>query len=172
MIGGEPEIVEALEPCFAAMGRTVVRQGGAGAGQHAKMVNQTLVAANMIGVCEALLYAYRAGLDLDAVLESVASGAAGSWSLSNLAPRAIAGNFEPGFFVDHIVKDLGIALVEAERMNLALPGLALAQQLYVALRAQGHGASGTHALVLALASLSGIDWEGRAQGSAPPAHGS
>jgi 3-hydroxyisobutyrate dehydrogenase len=122
------------------------------------MVNQTLVAANMIGVCEALLYAHRAGLDLDAVLESVASGAAGSWSLSNLGPRIIAGNFEPGFFVDHFVKDMGIALAEAERMGIGLPGLALAHQLYVALQAQGHGSSGTHALALALASLSNVDW--------------
>jgi len=167
MIGGEPEVVEALQPCFAAMGRTIVHQGPAGAGQHAKMVNQTLVASNMIGVCEALLYAYRAGLDLDAVLESVASGAAGSWSLSNLGPRIIAGNFEPGFFVDHIVKDMGIALAEAERMGIALPGLALAHQLYVALQAQGHGTSGTHALVLALASLSHVDWGARAAETAP-----
>jgi 3-hydroxyisobutyrate dehydrogenase len=149
------------------MGRTIVHQGPAGAGQHAKMVNQTLVASTMIGVCEALLYAYRAGLDLDAVLESVASGAASSWSLSNLGPRIIADNFEPGFFVDHIVKDLGIALAEAERMGIALPGLALAHQLYVALQAQGHGSSGTHALMLALASLSRVDWGARATEATP-----
>lgn len=164
MIGGEPEIVEALQPCFAALGRTIVHHGPAGAGQHAKMVNQTLVATCMIGVCEALLYAHRAGLDLEAVLESVASGAAGSWSLSNYGPRMIAGNFAPGFFVDHFVKDMGIALAEAERMGLALPGLALAHQLYVALQAQGHGSSGTHSLVLALASLSNVDWSARAAG--------
>jgi 3-hydroxyisobutyrate dehydrogenase len=167
MVGGEAEIVEVLQPCFAAMGRTIVHQGPAGAGQHAKMVNQTLVASTMIGVCEALLYAYRAGLDLDAVLESVASGAASSWSLSNLGPRIIADNFEPGFFVDHIVKDLGIALAEAERMGIALPGLALAHQLYVALQAQGHGSSGTHALMLALASLSRVDWGARATEATP-----
>jgi 3-hydroxyisobutyrate dehydrogenase len=167
MVGGEAEIVEVLRPCFAAMGRTIVHQGPAGAGQHAKMVNQTLVASTMIGVCEALLYAYRAGLDLDAVLESVASGAASSWSLSNLGPRIIADNFEPGFFVDHIVKDLGIALAEAERMGIALPGLALAHQLYVALQAQGHGSSGTHALMLALASLSRVDWGARATEATP-----
>lgn len=158
MIGGEPDVVEALQPCFSALGRTIVRHGGAGAGQHAKVVNQTLVAGCMVGVCEALLYAHRAGLDLEAVLESVASGAAGSWSLSNLAPRAIAGNFEPGFYVDHFVKDMGIALTEAQRMGIALPGLALARQLYVALQAQGHGQAGTQALVLALASLSGVEW--------------
>jgi len=158
MIGGDAEIVAALHTCFERMGRTIVHQGGAGAGQHAKLVNQTLVAANMVGVCEALLYAYRAGLDLETVLESVASGAAGSWSLSNLAPRIIAGNFAPGFYVDHFVKDMGIALDEAQRMGIAMPGLALARQLYVALQGQGHGRSGTQALLLALASLSGIEW--------------
>jgi 3-hydroxyisobutyrate dehydrogenase len=158
MIGGEPDVVEALQPCFAAMGRTIVHQGGAGAGQHAKVVNQTLVAGTMVGVCEALLYAHRAGLDLETVLESVASGAAGSWALSNLAPRAIAGNFAPGFYVDHFVKDMGIALAEAQRMGIALPGLALVHQLYVALQAQGHGRAGTQALVLALASISDVAW--------------
>jgi 3-hydroxyisobutyrate dehydrogenase len=115
----------------------------------------------MVGVCEALLYAYRAGLDLDAVLASVSGGAAGSWSLSNLAPRMIANNMAPGFYVNHFVKDMGIALAEASRMRLSLPGLALAHQLYVALQAQGGGANGTQALVRALASLSGVDWEQR-----------
>ena len=161
MIGGDAAAVEALRPCWEAMGKTIVHQGGPGAGQHTKMVNQTLIATNMIGVCEALLYAYRAGLDLNTVMQSVASGAAGSWSLSNLGPRIINGNFDPGFFVEHFIKDMGIALAEAKRMNLALPGLALAHQLYVALAAQGHARDGTHALQLALASLSGIDWEKR-----------
>jgi 3-hydroxyisobutyrate dehydrogenase len=158
MVGGDPEVVEALRPCLELMGRNVVHQGGPGAGQHAKMVNQVLIASNMIGVCEGLLYAHRAGLDLEKVLASVASGAAGSWSLSNLGPRIIARNFEPGFYVEHFIKDMGIALAEAERMGLALPGLALAKQLYVALAAQGHGRAGSHALALALASLSGVDW--------------
>ena len=163
MVGGPREAVDAVMPCFQAMGTTIVHQGGPGAGQHTKMVNQTLIASNMVGVCEALLYAYRSGLDLETVLQSVASGAAGSWSLSNLAPRIIANNFEPGFFVEHFIKDMGIALDEAKRMNLALPGLALAHQLYMALQAQGHGRDGTHALELALASLSGIDWRNRAR---------
>jgi 3-hydroxyisobutyrate dehydrogenase len=125
------------------------------------MVNQTLIASGMIGVCEALLYGYRAGLDLPTVMQSVASGAAGSWSLSNLGPRIIDGNFDPGFFVEHFIKDMGIALAEAERMRLSLPGLALAHQLYLALAAQGHARDGTHALQLALASLSGVDWRKR-----------
>ncbi len=161
MIGGDAEVVEALAPCWNAMGKTVVHQGGAGAGQHTKMVNQTLIATNMIGVCEALLYAHCAGLDLPTVLQSVGSGAAGSWSLSNLGPRIMDNNFDPGFFVEHFIKDMGIALDEAKRMNLALPGLALAHQLYLALQAQGHGRDGTHALQLALASMSGIDWKKR-----------
>ncbi|APW59608.1 NAD(P)-dependent oxidoreductase [Paludisphaera borealis] len=161
MIGGEPEVVDALRPLFDAMGKTIVRQGGPGAGQHTKMVNQVLIAANMIGVCEALLYGYKAGLDLETVMQSVASGAAGSWSLSNLGPRMIADNFEPGFFVEHFLKDMGIALAESRRMNLALPGLALAEQLYRAVAAQGYDRKGTHALLLALASLSNIDWKNR-----------
>ena len=165
MIGGERQAVDALEVCWNAMGKTVVYQGGPGAGQHTKMVNQTLIATNMIGVCEALLYGYKAGLDLDTVMQSVASGAAGSWSLSNLAPRIIANNFDPGFFVEHFIKDMGIALAESKRMGLAMPGLALAHQLYLALAAQGHSRDGTHALELALASMSGIDWTTSGSGS-------
>jgi 3-hydroxyisobutyrate dehydrogenase len=159
MVGGDPEPVERVRPLLETMGKTIVRQGGPGAGQHTKMVNQILIATGMIGVCEALLYGYRAGLDLEIVLESVAGGAAGSWSLSNYGPRMLAGSFEPGFVVEHFVKDMGIALAEARRMRLSLPGLALANQLYVALEAQASGRNGTHSLILALASLSGIDWE-------------
>jgi 3-hydroxyisobutyrate dehydrogenase len=154
MVGGEPDIFDAVRPCFDAMGSTVVLQGPAGSGQHTKLVNQTLVAGNIVAVCEALLYAQRAGLDVTTVLESVSSGAAASWALSNLAPRIVAGDFAPGFFVDHFVKDMGIALDEAARMQLALPGLALARQLYVALQAQGHGRDGTQALILALEAMS------------------
>ena len=161
MIGGDRDAVEALQPCWEAMGKTIVHQGGPGAGQHTKMVNQTLIATNMIGVCEALLYAHKAGLDLDAVMQSVASGAAGSWSLSNLGPRIIKNNFDPGFFVEHFIKDMGIALDEAQRMGLALPGLALAKQLYLSVQARGYGRDGAQALQLALASLSGMDWKNR-----------
>jgi 3-hydroxyisobutyrate dehydrogenase len=161
MVGGSNEAVAALMPCFQKLGKTIVRQGGPGAGQHAKMVNQILIASNMVGVCEALLYGYRAGLDLNTVLESISSGAAGSWSLANLGPRIIANNFDPGFFVEHFIKDMTIALEESRRMKLSLPGLALAQQLYVSLAAQGHERSGTQALELALAHMSGIDWRKR-----------
>jgi 3-hydroxyisobutyrate dehydrogenase len=121
------------------------------------MVNKIAIASGMIGVCEALLYAHRAGLHVGRVLETISGGAAGSWSLANYAPRVLRGDFAPGFKVDHFVKDLGIALAESARMKLSLPGLALAQQLYVAVQAQGHGQLGTHALVKALASLSDLD---------------
>jgi 3-hydroxyisobutyrate dehydrogenase len=158
MVGGDTDAVERVRPLLEVMGRTIVHQGGPGAGQHAKLVNQILIATGMIGVCEALLYGYRAGLDLELVMDSVASGAAGSWSLTNYGPRMLARDFAPGFVVDHFVKDMGIALSEARRARLALPGLALAEQLYVALQAQGSGRLGTHSLILALASLSDIDW--------------
>ena len=158
MVGGEPEAVAAVRPLLEILGQTIIHQGPAGAGQHTKMVNQTLIATGMIGVCEALLYAHRAGLDLEAVLESVSGGAAGSWSLSNYAPRILKGDFAPGFMVEHFIKDMEIALSEARRMNLALPGLALAHELYIALRAQGGGRDGTQSLIRALARISAVDW--------------
>jgi len=161
MIGGDADVVTALQPLWAAMGKTIVHQGPAGAGQHTKTVNQILIATGMIGVCEALLYGYRAGLDLNTVLQCVSTGAAGSWSLSNLGPRIIANNFDPGFFVEHFIKDMGIALEESRRMGLSMPGLALAQQLYMAVKSQGHGRMGTHSLMHALSSLAGFDWKTR-----------
>ncbi|HEV2948718.1 MAG TPA: NAD(P)-dependent oxidoreductase [Gemmataceae bacterium] len=156
MVGGDKDVVDAVRPLFECMGKAVVHQGPPGAGQHTKMVNQILIAANMIGVCEALLYGYKAGLDLKTVLQSVGAGGAASWSLNNLGPRIIDRNFEPGFFVEHFIKDMGIALDEAKRMGLALPGLALANQLYLAVKAQGYGRKGTHALMLALEQLSNV----------------
>jgi 3-hydroxyisobutyrate dehydrogenase len=159
MVGGEPVAFEAVKPLLECMGKTILLQGPAGAGQHTKLVNQILIASNMVGVCEALLYGYQAGLNLNEVLASVSGGAAGSWALSNLAPRMISGRFEPGFFVEHFLKDMAIALAESRRMKLALPGLALAEQLYRAVDAQGHGRDGTQALILALARISHIDWK-------------
>jgi 3-hydroxyisobutyrate dehydrogenase and related beta-hydroxyacid dehydrogenases len=161
MIGGDAEAAEALRPCFQCMGKTIVYHGPPGSGQHAKLANQVLIASQMVALCEGLLYAYKAGLDLEKVLQSVSAGAASSWALQNLAPRILAGNFDPGFFVEHFIKDMGIALEEARRMGLALPGLALAHQLYVSVQALGHGKKGTHALLLALAAMSGIDWQTR-----------
>jgi 3-hydroxyisobutyrate dehydrogenase len=158
MVGGDAEAFAAVRPALEILGRTIVHQGGPGAGQHTKAVNQTLIASNMIGVCEGLLYAQRAGLDPERVLASVAGGAAGSWSLVHLGPRMLAGDFAPGFYVEHFIKDMGIALQEAERMGLSLPGLELARDLYRRLAGLGHARSGTQALVLALASLSGVEW--------------
>jgi 3-hydroxyisobutyrate dehydrogenase len=158
MIGGDSDVVAALKPCWKAMGKTYVRQGDAGCGQHAKIVNQILVAAGMIGVCESLLYAQQSGLDLDTVLKSVCSGAAGSWALSNLAPRIVSGRFDPGFFVDHFVKDLGIAMQESRQMSLKLPGLELACELYDRVVARGDGQLGTHALQMTLAEMSELNW--------------
>jgi 3-hydroxyisobutyrate dehydrogenase len=156
MIGGEKDVVAAVQPVFEAMGKTIIHQGGPGAGQHTKMVNQILIAANMIAVCEGLLYGYKAGLDLETVFKSVSVGAAGSKALEVLGPRMMARNFEPGFYVEHFIKDMGIALAEAEKMNLCLPGLALAKQLYEAVRAQGYGRKGTQALLLALEHINNV----------------
>jgi 3-hydroxyisobutyrate dehydrogenase len=158
MVGGEPDAFDRARPVFEPLGRTIVRQGDAGAGQHTKMTNQLAIAAGMIGVCEALIYAYRAGLDLDTTLETIQGGAAGSWSLSNYGPRLLRGDLEPGFKVDHFIKDLGIALTEARRMNVVLPGAALAEQLYVGVRSQGLGQKGTQSLAVVLAQLSRVDW--------------
>jgi 3-hydroxyisobutyrate dehydrogenase len=159
MVGGDGADVERARPLFEILGNTIVHVGGPGAGQHAKLVNQILIASGMVALSEALLYAHRAGLDLDRVMQAVSGGAAGSWSLSNYGPRILDGDFEPGFFVDHFVKDMGIALDEARAMQLAVPGLALAHQLYVSLQSQGDGRRGTQALLLALARLSDVEWQ-------------
>lgn len=158
MVGGDPGAFGRAQPLLSKLGRKVTLQGEAGAGQHTKMMNQIAIASGMIGVCEALLYAHRAGLDVDRALETIKDGAAGSWSLSNYGPRLLRGDLEPGFKVDHFIKDLGIALSEARRMKLSLPGTALAEQLYVATRSQGLGQKGTHALSVALARLSNERW--------------
>jgi 3-hydroxyisobutyrate dehydrogenase len=153
MVGGNKDVIEAIKPLLETMGKQIVHQGGPGAGQHAKMCNQIIIAGTMIGVCESLLYGYKAGLDLETMLRSVSSGAASCWTLDNMAPRILRRNFDPGFFVEHFIKDMSIALDEAERLGLALPGLALVHQLYLAVKAQGHGKLGTQALMLALEQL-------------------
>jgi 3-hydroxyisobutyrate dehydrogenase len=157
MVGGSETAFERVLPLFEKLGQKIVLEGGPGAGQHTKMMNQIAIAGGMIGVCESLLYAAAAGLDLERALDTISGGAAGSWSLSNLAPRVLRGDLEPGFKIDHFLKDLGIALEEAARMDVALPGLALAGQLYRAARAQGYGQKGTHALIAALARLSDVE---------------
>ena len=157
MIGGEASAVHTIMPLLECLGKKIVHQGNTGAGQHTKLCNQIVIAGTMIGVCESLLYGYKAGLDLPRMLESIRGGAAACWTLDNLAPRILARNFDPGFFVEHFIKDMGIALEEARRRQLTLPGLTLAHQLYKRVQALGHGRSGTHALMLALEALSNID---------------
>ncbi|NUK28925.1 NAD(P)-dependent oxidoreductase [Parageobacillus sp. VR-IP] len=146
MVGGDEEVFSACKPILERLGTNIILQGKAGAGQHTKMCNQIAIASNMIGVCEALAYAKRSGLDPFKVLESISQGAAGSWSLSNLAPRMLSGDFKPGFYVKHFIKDMKIALEEAEKMNLQLPGLELAKSMYEELAKAGEENSGTQAL--------------------------
>ncbi len=147
MVGGDRGAYEKVLPIFEIIGQNIVYQGEAGAGQHAKMCNQIAIATNMIGICEALLYAQKAGLDPETVLKSISSGAAGSWSLSNLAPRIIKEDFKPGFYIKHFIKDMKIALEEAEKMELNLPGLAMAKEMYEQLASKGEELSGTQALI-------------------------
>lgn len=146
MIGGKEEDAETLKPVFQAMGRKIVYQGPAGAGQHTKMANQIAIASNMIGVAEALAYATHAGLDTDKVMESIETGAAGSWSLSNLGRRMLKGDFKPGFYIKHLIKDERIALESAKVMGLDTPGLALSKKIYDELAAAGEENSGTQAI--------------------------
>jgi len=146
MVGGDREVFDEVLPLFQIMGKNISLLGDAGAGQHTKAVNQIHIATTMIGLVECLLYAHRAGLDMLEVISAIEKGAAGTWSLSNYGPRIAKGNFDPGFFVKHFVKDMGIALKEARRMNLSLPGLAMAQQFYIAAMAEGLENMGTHSL--------------------------
>jgi 3-hydroxyisobutyrate dehydrogenase len=156
MIGGDTKSVQALMPLFELLGKKIVHQGGPGTGQQAKLCNQIVIAGTMVGVCESMLYGYKAGLDLNRMLESIRGGAAACWTLDHLAPRILQRTFEPGFFVDHFVKDMGLALEESKRMGLVLPGLTLVHQLYQTVQTLGHGRSGTHALMLALEALAHI----------------
>jgi 3-hydroxyisobutyrate dehydrogenase len=154
MVGGDPAVFETVLPILSVFSKTLVHHGSAGCGQHAKLCNQMTIAGTMIGVCEALLYAHRAGLDGETLLRSICSGAAGCWTLEHLAPRILKRDFGAGFFVEHFIKDMGIALDEAKRMGLLLPGLTLVRNLYLSIQSHGHGRSGTHALLLALEDLS------------------
>lgn len=147
MVGGDRAAFDAVKPLFALLGRTIRYFGPAGSGQYAKMANQIAIASNMMGVCEAVAYAKRAGLDPAEVVETISGGAAGSWSLSNLAPRMLRGDYAPGFFIKHFIKDMGIALSSAEEMHLDLPGLKLAKRLYDELSARGMEDNGTQALI-------------------------
>ncbi len=157
MTGGDKEIFEKVLPFFELMGKNIAYMGKAGAGQHTKMSNQILIASTMIGVVESLLYAYKAGNDLTEVINVIGKGAAGCWSINNYGPRIVDGNFDPGFFIKHFVKDMGIALQEAQQMNLSLPGLALAYQFYMSAMSLGFENLGTQGLYKVFAKMNGID---------------
>ena len=156
MVGGDRKAVQSVMPLFELLGKKIVHQGGPGTGQQTKLCNQIVIAGTMVGVCESLLYGYKAGLDLNRMLDSICSGAAACWTLDNLAPRILQRNFDPGFFVEHFIKDMGLALEESKCMGLVLPGLTLVHQLYQTVHTLGHGRSGTHALMLALEDLSKV----------------
>jgi len=149
MVGGEVADLERVRPLLACLGRTIVHQGPAGAGQLCKMVNQILVANSMVGACEAMVAAKAAGLDTERVLQSVSGGAAGSWTLQNLVPRMLRGDWNPGFFASHLAKDLRIAHEQTQALGERLPGLELSQRLFEELEALGHGKLGTQALLKA-----------------------
>jgi 3-hydroxyisobutyrate dehydrogenase len=157
MIGGKKETVDKALPLFEAFGKNMVYQGKAGSGQHTKMCNQITIAGTLIGVCEGLIYGLKAGLDLNTLLESISKGAAGCWSLDVLAPKIVKKDWSPGFSIDNFVKDLKIALEEAEAMKLSLPGLALVKQLYLAVQAMGKGGAGNQGLYLAIEKLCNMD---------------
>jgi 3-hydroxyisobutyrate dehydrogenase len=159
MCGGSDEAFSAARPWLELLGKNIVHMGGPGAGQHTKMCNQILICSNMIGMTESLVYARRAGLDVEAVIKAIGAGAAGSWAVNNLGPRVARRDFAPGFMIEHMAKDLGIALAESERLGLRLPGLTLARRLYDALLRHGHGKDGTQALVLAIEDAARYDDE-------------
>ncbi len=159
MVGGDEPIFETVRPLFERMGRNISFMGPAGSGQHTKMCNQILVAGNMIGMVESLLYAHKSGMDRNKVIDVIGKGAAASWALNNIGPRILQNDFAPGFFIKHFVKDMGIALDECRRMNLTLPGLALVNQFYIAAMAQGEGELGTQGLYRVLARLNNMIFE-------------
>jgi len=156
MVGGDPGTFEKVLPVFRRMGETIALMGGPGSGQHTKMANQILIASTMVGVVECLLYAKKAGLGQEAVIDVIGKGAAASWSINTLGRRIARGDFNPGFFIKHFVKDMGIALDEARRMKLALPGLALVQQFYLSAQATGLENLGTQGLYKVLAAMNGM----------------
>ncbi len=157
MIGGDEKTFCKVRPLFRLMGENIVYQGAPGAGQHTKMCNQIVIAGSMIGVCESLVYATKAGLDPSRVLESVTRGAAGCWALENLAPRILKNDYAPGFMIDHFIKDMGIALDESRRMGISLPGLGLVEEIYKEASARGHGDEGTQALYRVLLDIKTIN---------------
>ena len=157
-VGGTHEGFDALRPCLEVMGKKILHCGPAGMGQQAKLANQVAVAGVMFSVCESFLFARQAGLDMNSWVELVAAGAAGSTAMKTLGSRMLEGDYRPGFFIDHFVKDLGLVLEECRRMNLVLPGASLADAFYRSMQANGSGKEGTQALIKAMAAFSGKTW--------------
>ncbi|KAI0557754.1 6-phosphogluconate dehydrogenase NAD-binding domain containing protein [Gracilaria domingensis] len=155
MVGGDKQAVKRIKPLLDCFASTVTVFAGPGTGQHCKMANQIAIASSMLGMCEGLMYAHTAGLDLESFLAAIVDGGAGSFSIRSYAPRILKGDMEPGFYVEHFVKDLGIALESCKQMGVCLPGLALAQQLYVSLTSCGDKRLGTQALIKSLERING-----------------
>ena len=147
MVGGDKEVFDRMQDVFAAMGTNIIYEGQAGNGQHTKMANQIAIAGTIAGVCEALAYARKTGLDEQTMLDSISAGAAGSWQMTNQVPRMLKGDFDPGFFIKHFIKDMAIATEEAEKENLTLPVLADVLSMYRTLDSSGLGDLGTQALI-------------------------
>jgi 3-hydroxyisobutyrate dehydrogenase len=156
MVGGDRDIYDRAKPLFEIIGENIAHMGEAGSGQHTKMANQILIAGTMIGVVESLLYAYKTGMDLDSVIDVIGKGAASSWAINNMGRRIAKGDFDPGFYIKHFIKDMGIALDEAKRMNLSLPGLALVHQFYIAATSLGYESLGTKGLYKVLQKINRI----------------
>lgn len=146
MVGGDEEAFKRAKPIFECLGKNIARLGSAGAGQHTKCANQIAVAGSVLAMAESLAYAKKVGLDEEQVQQVISKGAAGSWSLDNYAPRIFQGNFEPGFYIDHYVKDLGIVLEEAKLYDVDLPGTKLVASIYKRLQELGYGSKGTQAI--------------------------
>ena len=157
MVGGDGDTFDRVLPLFQLLGKTIAYMGGPGAGQHTKLANQISIASTMIGVVESLQYAYKAGLNLESVIDVIGTGAAGSWSLNNLGRRIVQGDFKPGFFIKHFLKDMEIALAEAARMELDLPGLSIAYQFYMAASSMGYEDLGTQALYKVFENMNNLN---------------
>jgi len=157
MVGGERDTFDRVLPLFQLLGKTIAYMGRPGAGQHTKLANQISIASTMIGVVESLRYAYKAGLNLESVIDVIGTGAAGSWSLNNLGRRIVQGDFKPGFFIKHFLKDMEIALAEAARMELDLPGLSIAYQFYMAASSMGYEDLGTQALYKVFENMNNLN---------------
>ena len=157
MVGGERDTFDRILPLFQLLGKTIAYMGRPGAGQHTKLANQISIASTMIGVVESLRYAYKAGLNLESVIDVIGTGAAGSWSLNNLGRRIVQGDFKPGFFIKHFLKDMEIALAEAARMELDLPGLSIAYQFYMAASSMGYEDLGTQALYKVFENMNNLN---------------